>query len=134
MTRPSRGWIPYFDRNNSNPSRSHKNHVHVSWYNKDPRPSPVPQPYTEDWLPPLPWIFYLDKQKVGVTHSTSTWLLQKALGLKPYDGAYTVTVRDAVQVWQKDVAKDDPKFCDGILGPRDAALLLGAHVRIETTS
>lgn len=37
MTRPSAGWLPYFDRNSSDPSRSHKNHVHVSFYAAEPK-------------------------------------------------------------------------------------------------
>lgn len=139
MTRPSSGWLPYFDRNNPNPSRSHKNHGHISWYfNKKPTPvtppTPAPKPYEDGWHPDLPWIFYLDKQDIGVTQSTSVWLIQKALGLKPYDGNYTVTVRDAVQVWQRDVAKDDPKLSDGILGPRDAAMLFGPDVAVQASS
>lgn len=139
MTRPASGWLPYFDRNNPNPSRSHHNHDHISWYeNKKPTPVtppvPVPKPYEDGWHPALPWVFYLDKQKVGVTKSDSVWLIQKALGLKPYDGTYTTTLRDAVQVWQRDVAKDDAKLCDGILGPRDAAMLFGPDVTVQASS
>jgi hypothetical protein len=141
MTRPEKGWLPYFDRNNTNPSRSHHNHVHFSFYDKAAKnplygtpstPAPAaPKPYTEGWVPDKPWVFYLDRQSLGLTGSDSVWLIQKALGLKPYDGNYTQAVRDAVRKWQRDVLKDDPAYCDGILGRLQAKSLFNDAIDIE---
>lgn len=150
MTRPSSGWLPYFDRNNTNPSRSHHNHVHFSAYLKKPAgvvlpvppvpayppsgPPPVLKPYTEGWVPATPWTFYLDRQEIGTTQSDSAWLIQKALGLKPYDGNYTAELRAAVKDWQLNTLKDDPKFCDGVLGLLQARSLFNDTITIETSS
>jgi hypothetical protein len=139
MTRPAKGWLPYFDRNSSNPSRSHHNHVHVSWYRVQPKNLHLPDgpaanqaaPYTPGWVPDAPWVFYLGKQEAGIKHSDSVWLIQKALALKPYDGTYTDALRERVKLWQREVAKDAPEFCDGILGQLQARTLLGPHVGIE---
>lgn len=139
MTRPEKGWLPYFDRNSTNPSRSHKNHVHWSFRDKaaaDPlyvAPA-APAPYSDGWTPPLPWVFYLDRQALGVTSSTSVWLIQKALGVKPYDGRYTPALRELVRAYQRDTLGDDPEFCDGILGPDQARRLFNDAVRIEAES
>lgn len=141
MTRPEKGWLPYFDRNSTNPSRSHKNHVHVSWYAKaasNPLYStpaapatPEPAPYSTGWVPPQPWVFYLDRQVIGATQSTSVWLIQKALGLDVRDGNYTQALRDQVLAWQRDVLLDDPKYCDGILGRQQAKALFNDAIAIE---
>lgn len=136
ITRPEKGWLPYFARNSPNPSKSHKNHVHVSWHADSSAPTvvavaPDVKPYTDGWTPDKPWTFYLDRQEVGVTKSDSVWLLQKALGIKPYDGAYTDAMRAAVRDWQLNVLKDDPKFCDGVLGPQQAKALFNDAIDIK---
>lgn len=148
-TYPNAGWRPYFARNDPSPSKSHKNHVHVSWHNESdaPKPlssapaqpskpaAPVPKPYTDGWLPPKgQWIFYLDKQKVGVKNSISVWLLQRGLDIKPRDGVYTQELRDAVAKWQREVAKNDPKYCDGILGPNDAKMFFNGSLKVRASS
>jgi hypothetical protein len=142
ITRPEKGWLPYFARNDPNPSKSHKNHVHVSWHSDKAAPvaspsapaKPEPKPYTDGWVPDTPWVFYLDKQDIGVKQSDSVWLLQKALGLKVRDGNYTAELRDAVKTWQLDVLKDDPEFCDGILVPAQAQALFSDAIDIEASS
>lgn len=143
MTRPKAGWLPYFDRNSTNPSRSHKNHDHVSFRDRAPKDplyvdsKPDPAPYTPGWRPPTPWVFYLDLQKIGVTKSTSVWLIQHALKSwqdKPKNGAYTQELRDAVKAWQRDELHDDPRYCDGILGRQQAKALFNDAVAIEDES
>jgi hypothetical protein len=141
MTRPGSGWLPYFDRNSTNPSRSHHNHVHVSWYKNQPaglhlpvqviKPEDQPRAYSAGWVPDKPWVFYLDRQDIGQKDSDSVWLIQKALGVKPRDGHYTVTLRDQVKEWQRNDLKDEAKFCDGILGRRQAQALFNDAVDIE---
>ena len=53
QTYPARGWAPYFARNDPNPSKSHKNHVHVSFYNV-PAPTPPKPAAPVDPPKPLP--------------------------------------------------------------------------------
>ena len=135
MTRPEQGWLPYFNRNSTDPSKSHKNHLHWSFRDKaskDPMYSdtPAPKPYTDGWVPDKPWIFYLNRQEIGVTKSDSVWLIQKALGLSVRDGNYTPALRDAVKQYQLTVLKDDPKFCDGILGRLQAQRLFNDAIPI----
>jgi hypothetical protein len=135
-TRPEKGWLPYFNRNSSDPSKSHKNHDHCSWHEDGDAPAVKPDvaPYTEGWVPDLPWVFYLDRQEIGVTQSDSVWLLQKALGMKPYDGNYTQALRDRVKTYQAVDLGDDPQFCDGILGPGQAKALFSDAIDIENHS
>jgi hypothetical protein len=132
-TRPEQGWIPYFARNDPNPSKSHKNHAHLSWHTDGSAPA-VPatvKPYTDGWVPDKPWVFYLDRQKIGTVNSDSVWLLQKALGFKPYDGKYTALLRDRVKTYQAHDLGDDPQFCDGILGREQAKALFNDAIDIE---
>jgi hypothetical protein len=142
MTRPEKGWLPYFARNDPNPSKSHHNHVHVSFYDKaainplygtTPAPTKTPTYGDDDYTPALPWTVYLDRLTVGTKNSDSVWILQKALGIKPRTGTYTDAETAAIKTWQRDVIKDDPKFCDGELGPRQAATLFGEHVEVLAT-
>lgn len=109
-TRPKRGWIRYFNANNPNPSKSHKNHVHISFYNSAPKPGPKSEGTV--------WVDTLD---YGRINSTSVRLVQKALKIT-VTGNYDSTTRDAVKKFQISLG-DDPKYCDGLLGGKQAVAL-----------
>lgn len=42
QTRPEKGWLRYYAADDPNPSKSHKNHVHASFYTTAPDPTPTP--------------------------------------------------------------------------------------------
>lgn len=109
-TRPSAGWIHYFNASNPNPSKSHKNHVHVSFYSAGPKPGPK--------FEGTVWVDTLD---YGRMNSDSVRLVQKALKIS-VTGNYDAKTRDAVKKFQLSLG-DDPKYCDGLLGGSQATAL-----------
>lgn len=111
QTRPEQGWIRYFDADSPNPSRSHKNHVHMSWRS----------------APAIP-VVWIDRLVPGVTDSDSVRVVQRALGV-PSDGTYGPSTVAAATAFQRSLG-DAAEHCDGVLGPRQTvALLLRAGVR-----
>lgn len=131
MTRPNQGWLPYFDRNNPNPSKSHKNHVHASLYTwarfqplVESKPVPVVNPVdAEDPGYPRPKyaVIYLDKLKANQQNSDSVWWVQVALNtvvggnVLKLTGDYDIPTQAKAKAFQESLG-DDPKYCDGILG------------------
>lgn len=109
-TRPSQGWIHYFNASNPKPSKSHKNHVHVSFYSTGPNPAPASLGTV--------WVDTLD---YGRMNSDSVRLVQRALKIA-VTGNYDASTRDAVKKFQISLG-DDPKYCDGLLGGNQAIAL-----------
>lgn len=107
-TRPEQGWIRYFDADSQDPSRSHKNHVHVSWKSA-----------------PAISVVWTDRLVSGVTNSDSVRLVQRALGI-PQTGAYDAATLAAATAFQASLG--DTR--DGELGPlQTIALLNRAKIR-----
>jgi len=106
QTDPGKGWAPYFARNDPNPSKSHKNHVHFGVYQ--------PVPFVTVWL---------DRLQPGVKDSESVRAIERALGLSPtgnYDDRLTAAVRD----FQEHVLQDAPQYVTGTPGKLQTAALL----------
>jgi hypothetical protein len=115
-TRPERGWLRYFDASSSNPSRSHKNHVHISWYKTAPGVTS-----TGVYAMPSSNQVYLDKIRAGQMNSDTVAYLQVALGkvlgkTLTRTGDYDAATLAAAKAYQVRLG-DKPEFCDGLLGP-----------------
>ncbi len=140
ITRPQAGWQRYFAANDPNPSKSHHNHVHVSWH-KDSAAPPVvvtppvvtpPKPSSPStptaYPTPKDKVVYVSKLNPGQTDSDSVWWVQKALGA-PLTGAYDSATVAAVKAFQKALGDD----VDGDLGPLQTTALFTAHPALGVT-
>lgn len=119
QTRPGAGWLPYFDRNNPNPSRSHKNHVHVSWYSTPPK-----------GYKPSDGTVWIDLLVDGVKDSASIALVQKALGV-PQTRTWDAVTKAAAEAFQRSLGD----VVDGYLGKLQVTALMakaGLNVLIRT--
>lgn len=104
----------------------------------EPKPEPQPEPEKPHVVYPTPTSneAYLDLMRDGVTGSDTAWYVRAALkerGVNVELGGDYPT--EAVRTYQRDVLKDDPKYCDGILGPTQATRLFadaGMPVKVYT--
>ncbi len=116
---PAGTWRPYTGTGNP-----HTDHVHVEFDSSTYKPL---------HQQPLAGTVWLDRLRPGVTNSDSVRLLERALGL-PETGDYNDTVLAAVRLRQRAWG-DDPKYIDGILGPKGAALVfaeVGMRIDLRT--
>jgi hypothetical protein len=132
ITRPEQGWIRYYQADNPDPSKSHHNHVHVSWH-KDSAAPPVvvapPKPVDPAAYPvPSSKVVYVDKLNPEQSDSDSVWWVQKALGV-PLTGTYDAATVAAVKAFQKALGDD----VDGDLGPLETTALFTAHPELGVT-
>jgi hypothetical protein len=133
ITRPEKGWQRYFAANDPNPSKSHHNHVHVSWHKETAAPPVTPSKPAAPVKPgayPTPGskVVYVDKLNPGQTDSDSVWWVQKALGV-PLTGSYDSATVLAVKAFQKALGDD----VDGDLGPLQTVALFKAHASLGVT-
>ena len=128
ITRPELGWIPYYAADSPNPSKSHHNHVHVSWHSDgaappvhppapkpkpQPKPAPKPSGLTPYWLSYLLQARKLDMHAAVTvtTHAETTNTVEKALRTWGYtghlvvDGHYGTSTETAVEWWQSTFAR-----------------------------
>lgn len=99
-------WAPY------NEANKHRDHPHAEFNDAAyiAPGNPVARPNV-----------WLDRLVPGVTNSDSVRAVERALGLDPtgnYDDRVVAAVKKRQQAWG-----DDPKYCDGILGPKQAVRL-----------
>lgn len=133
ITRPEQGWVRYYQADNPDPSKSHHNHVHVSWHKDSAAPPVAPVTPTTpaesgEYPTPQDKIVYVSKLKPGQKDSDSVWWVQKALGV-PLTGTYDRETVYAVQAFQHALGDD----VDGELGPLETAALFTAHPSLGVT-
>jgi len=127
-TYASAGWRRYFAANDPNPSKSHKNHTHASFYpGRDYHPLiPVTPAVKGEHAVPTDRVIYLDKLNPGVRDSDSVFHLQTLLN-KVNDkdilrtGNYDAATVASVKVFQEKMHDD---IVDGDIGEFGLAALI----------